>query len=667
MGEEPRRRVTAIDGVRVLAMLAVVVYHANSSWLPGGFLGVTIFFAISGYLITDGLLRELRRSGSVDIARFYRRRLARLVPQMVLVVAVTALLCAIFAPQLLAKMRGDAVSALLFFENWWFIVREQSYFAASGLPSPITHFWFISVLMQFYLAWPLVLAVLSRILPSRTAQRRVVAVLAVISAVAAALLYDPRADPSRVYYGTDTRLAEILVGAWAAYAFPTDGITSFAKGLLRRMPALRSWVVTDLIGLGALAALVALMLNMNGYSTFLYRGGLFLVAVLASTLVVCIARPESLLAKPLGCPPLVALSARTFGIYLWHYPLLLIMNPATRTTELPWWGWLLEALAIAAAVELSYHFIERPFAQIIDGLGRSDRGREAPRARDTIPYLGALGIACAVAAVLLIVGPFWYVDGATAQQAQTSDVAPGGQASDDGTDQAQQVVPAETDVVDDSTPAEATAVDIAATLAEHGRISGTIRVAKALIANEKARLEQEAIEAEKAHTGNYEVNADTGATDAPVLLIGDSVPAGAIDAFREIFPYGIIDAEVGRQLYSAVDVYRSYLDGGDDHHVVVFSSGDNGVAQAEDVRAFIDAAGPNRQVYLVTVRVPLPLQDMNNELFYAIADEYDNVEVIDWYAESAGHDEYFWDDGTHLRPEGAEAYVLMLRRAICGQ
>ena len=166
---------------------------------------------------------------------------------------------------------------------------------------------------------------------------------------------------------------------------------------------------------------------------------------------------------------------------------------------------------------------------------------------------------------------------------------------------------------------------------------------------------------------SFTVDASTGATNASVILIGDSVPAGAITQFYKYFPNGYIDAQVGRQLYVGVDVYRSCQAAGHDGDVVVWAIGDNGVARESQVREPIQAVDPSKHVYLCTVRVPLALQDMNNQLFKDVAAQYDNVGVIDWYAESARHDEYFWSDGTHLRPEGAEAYVLMLRKAITGR
>ena len=166
---------------------------------------------------------------------------------------------------------------------------------------------------------------------------------------------------------------------------------------------------------------------------------------------------------------------------------------------------------------------------------------------------------------------------------------------------------------------------------------------------------------------SYDVAAETGDTDAKVILIGDSVPAGAINQFQTIFPNGYIDAVVGRQVYDGPDVYAQDVAAGHDGDVVVWSLGDNGVATEDQVRVLIEAVDPGKRVYLVTARVPLALQDISNDLFKRVAEEYDNCEVIDWYAQSAGHDEYFWDDGTHLRPEGAGACVLMLRAAITGR
>ena len=607
------RKVPALDGLRILAIAAIIVYHANASWLPGGYFGVTVFFVLTGYLITLSVEREISRGKGFDYPRFILRRVTRMLPSMLVLVGVVALLCLLFSPALLPKVKSDAVPALLFFENIYYIVRNVSYFAAAGLPSPLTHLWFVGVTMQFYLVWPLLLLLLSRIFRRRSSAIKVVAVLALASAVAMAALYDPMGDTNRIYYGPDTRAAELLVGALCALVTRGRGwdLARIAKGTGRRSRSktidLPSWAY-DLAGVAALAGIGVMMVTLNGYSEFTYRGGTFLAALLTAVAIGVVCRPSgSVLSRVLGLRPLAAAGARGFALYLWHYPLLLIMNPATRTTELPWWGWALELLAIVAAAELSYRLVER--------------GTGAPVALGQSRL--ALGLeAAALAGVLAVsVAPI---------QAEQTGVPVDQQGGQSGV----------------AFDPETQGYDLSGTY-----LAGTSFASAVDTIN---RL-------------NYDVDVETGATDAQVLLVGDSVSLGAEAEFQRVFPNGWMNSEVGRQLGTGLDVYNQCVADGHGAGVVVFALGNNGVAREDQVRALIDAAGADKKVYLVTTRVPLPLQDVNNELFWNVAAQYDNVQVIDWYGESAGHDEYFWDDGTHLRPEGAEAYVMMLRRAITGR
>lgn len=612
------KKVAALDGMRVLAIAAIIVYHANATWLPGGYLGVSVFFVLTGYLITLSIERRVAREGRFDYPRFLLGRVRRLLPSMLVVVGATAVLCAALSPALLPKVKSDAVPALLFFENLYYLFRNVSYFAAAGLPSPLTHLWFVGVTMQFYLVWPLVLLGLSRVVRRRSHACAAVAVLAVASSVAMAALYDPTADTARIYYGPDTRAAELLVGALCALmtrgrgwrvALPAQA-PSGAAGAHGSAPARRelpSWAY-DLAGVAALAGIAAMMVTLDGYSDFAYRGGILLVSLLTAVIIGVVSRPGGLLGRILGLRPLAVAGARGFALYLWHYPLLLVMNPATRTTELPWWGWLLELLAIVVVAELSYRLIER-------GVG-------APLA------LGQSRVALATEAVALLAVVVVTLAPISAEQTGVPvDQQAGGS-------------------VEAAFDPDAQGYDV----------SGTFLAGTAF-----------ATAVDTINSRNYDVDARTGATDASVLLIGDSVAKGAEAQFKRVFPNGWIDAAVGRQFTAGIDVYNQCVADGHGADVVVFALGSNGVAREEQVRSLIDACGADRKVYFVTTRVPMPLQDINNELFRNVADQYDNVEVIDWYAESEGHDEYFWDDGTHLRPEGAEAYVMMLRRAITGR
>ena len=462
-----------------------------------------------------------------------------------------------------------------------------------------------------------------------------------------AVLYDPAGDTARIYYGPDTRAAELLLGALAA-------LWTGGRGLnLRALPAVEprlkdapAWTC-DAVALACLAGLGVMCFSLNGYSEFAYRGGMLLAAVLTAVLVSCLCRPQSALAHVLGARPVAEAGKRAFAAYLWHYPLLVILNPATRTTELPVWGWALEFLLIFACAEASYRLFEK-------GQGpRELAGRPMPLGL-AVPQVafGALGVLCAL--VLLFVPISAEQTGVPTEMQQMS--------AEEQQYLAEQQAAAESARSGENGDGSDAAGEGDGSQAEPQQDNTTFDVSGTYFAGTAFAAAIDQINAT-----SFTVDASTGATNASVILIGDSVPAGAITQFYKYFPNGYIDAQVGRQLYAGLDVYRQCQANGHDGDVVVWAIGDNGVARESQVKELIEAVDPSKHVYLCTVRVPLALQDMNNQLFKDVAAQYDNVDVIDWYAESAGHDEYFWSDGTHLRPEGAEAYILMLRKAITGR
>src|SRR5918992_2342578 len=211
-----------LDGLRALAVIAVLLYHAELSWLPGGFLGVEVFFVISGYLITALLLTEWWQHGRVDLKRFWIRRARRLLPALYLLLAVTLAYAVLFLPGEVAGLRGDVIAALGYVTNWYLVLGNESYFEAIGRPSLLKHLWSLAVEEQFYLLWPPVLALGLGVGATRWRERRVLLVAlagAAASALLMALLYRPEVDPSRIYFGTDTRATGLLIGAALAFAW----------------------------------------------------------------------------------------------------------------------------------------------------------------------------------------------------------------------------------------------------------------------------------------------------------------------------------------------------------------------------------------------------------------------------------------------------------------
>ncbi|MEG0376035.1 MAG: acyltransferase [Raoultibacter sp.] len=350
------RYIPALDGLRAFAVLAVIAYHMNFSWAQGGLLGVTVFFVLSGYLITGLLITEWATTKTIDLKNFWMRRVKRLVPAIIFVIVTVAALCTIFNHELLTKMRPDIPSALLFFSNWWYIFQDLSYFEALGAPSPLNHFWSLAIEEQFYLIWPVILLSAFKLGAKKPLLRRATLVLAALSALAMALLFDPAADPSRVYYGTDTRAFSLLIGAWLAFVWPAG---RFRRRKSRRLSK-QECTILDGVGIAACVGLVIMVVFTDGFSPFLYRGGLVLASILTAIVIAVVVYPGSRFARFASAKPLVWIGKRSYGMYLWHYPILLLMNPRNFTGDTNPLYYVLEIALIFAVSAFSFKFIEDP-------------------------------------------------------------------------------------------------------------------------------------------------------------------------------------------------------------------------------------------------------------------------------------------------------------------
>jgi peptidoglycan/LPS O-acetylase OafA/YrhL len=341
-----------IDALRAIAVLAVFLYHAGVGWAPGGFLGVDVFFAISGYLITSLLLSERRRTGRVRLGQFWLRRARRLLPAVGVLIAVTMIVAAIVEPDRLTELRGDAISSLAYFANWHFIFAHQSYFEEFQRPSLFRHLWSLSVEEQFYLFWPIAFAGGMSLLGRK---RLALGVLAGAAASLALMwiLFDP-SDASRVYYGTETHAAGLLIGVALALVW--------APWKLRRAKSGR-WCgpALDAVGVVALGYLALAFLRVHDYDLALYHGGYLWIALASAAAIAVFAHPSARLGGLVSRPPLVWLGLRSYSFYLWHWPILALTRPGLdvslpRGVLIP-----LQLIAVLALADLSYRFVELPF------------------------------------------------------------------------------------------------------------------------------------------------------------------------------------------------------------------------------------------------------------------------------------------------------------------
>ncbi len=406
--------VRALDGLRGIAVVLAVLFHFLPREVPGGFLGVDVFFVLSGFLITSLALGEHRSTGRVSASAFFARRARRLLPAAVTAIVVSvAIAMALDSAAYRGTIRGQAVASLLYVNNWWAIAQNDTYGAIFGVESPLTQFWSLSIEEQFYIVLPVVLLVIGLVVRRRRSPTRAFAFtlmgIASLGAVASALrmstLYDPLVDPSRLYYGTDTRLQTVLVGVAAGCA-----LWLWRDGPVRRVST------TACTAVAAVGTAVLLVTSVQGgfLQGWLYRWGFFVLALVAALVVLSVNVHRGVVSRVFETRVLVTLGLYSYGIYLWHWPVAVFLD-RSRTGLAGPSLFALRIVVTAAATALSYVLVERPFRSARAG-GESPRLARALRS----PRGGMIAAGSVLMAVLVV----WVIARPTSVSGGTTTAAP---------------------------------------------------------------------------------------------------------------------------------------------------------------------------------------------------------------------------------------------------
>lgn len=667
------RHLPALDGLRAVAVVAVIAYHAELSWAPGGFLGVELFFVVSGFLITSLLLAEVENRGQVDIRDFWMRRARRLLPAVFLLLAVVSLAGRFLAPENVGSTRSGLLSAVTYVTNWHLIFTDVSYFEAIGRPPLFQHLWSLAVEEQYYLLWPLAVAGLVAL-----GGRRAVAAACALGVVGSTALMwaivDPN-SPSRVYYGTDTRAAGILLGA----LFATTMVA-----VEKPKPGPRSALALEVAGIAAFVGLVWLMATTSEFDTGIYRGGFLRFAALTTVVIAATCVSGSMLAWLLSARWLRWIGLRSYSLYLWHWPVFQLTRPVI---DVPLTGVELLVLRLAITVvlaEISYRFVEEPIRRgtfqlrLVERVRFARPGSSPARkwALASVAVLGAVAVSVSGAASSSGQAQAWEADELHVDPDEvptislpldrwqlpsptTAPTADEGEAGE-GDGGAGEVAGDDADGSGDATS------DDGATADDPGNAGG-------------GDVDEGAGDPTPPATDPTPATdpAPPQATDPPppppppppavpvaVHAVGDSVLLATHDALVATLGGAVrVDAAVGRQPWDGVPLVEAWAAAHPGEHLVVVL-GSNGILRPEHVDQMMAAAGPDRRVVFVTASVPRRWEGPTNDALRSRVPAYGNARLVDWNQMVAANPGYVGSDRIHPTRSGALALSTAIAHAL---
>lgn len=596
--------------MRALAILAIIFYHLMPYVVPGGYLAVNIFFVLTGYFITASVIEEYGKKEKLAYKRYLARRFNRLfLPLLGMLVSVTAYIT-LFQRDLLLNLRPWLLSSLGMVNNWWQISVGGSYFEQFYVQSPFLHLWFLSVMSQFYVIWPLVVLLLLALFKDKRIILYTAVGLSLFSALLMAMLYVPGEDASRVYYGTDTRLFSFMIGSALSVVWPLMKLNEPVSKRTKRRLTLASFFSYAVLGL--------MFSRMLDSQSFTYRGGMYLNSIVIGVAVVLTAHPATSLSRIMRFKPIQWLGRRSFLLYLWYYPVISLYQAKVVDTSVDPGRHILIQLAIMLSLsEIGYQIFEKKRWKMTSV--------QSWRPADTIARIKVSGsegstrhfsgnLAAFVGFCLLLTALTGFVQARSGENAAVQELREQIAASQSKMEEINR---------DDSTRSRAI-----------NNIEG---------------LERETV---------------LFAHGADITFIGDSVLLSVADQLVTIFGRAVVEGAVSRQLYQTTEVVADLEKREQLHDTVVVFLGSNGTFTETQMETFIKEIGTSRDLFFLTTNVPRIWKDSVNEQLALAESNHSNVHILDWNAFSSGHDEWLLEDQVHPNPMGAQQLALFVAEEI---
>ena len=605
MSNNKTRYLPSIDSLRALAVLAVIIYHIDVNYLPGGFLGVDLFFVLSGYLISSLIIKEYKKTGTLNLYNFYMRRARRLLPAVYFMITVCLVFMVLFNGVLLRKSHLDAVFGYIYSSNWWYIFHKLDYFDSFGAQSPFKHLWSLAIEEQFYMFFPLIFLIFNRQKKEEGQSSSlnknflyIVLGLILISLVTHILLFDIN-NINRIYFGTDTRAFSLLVGVVGALVYPMDKLSSPTN--------VKESVLYSVVSLTSISTLIAIMFYTSEYNTWLYRGGFLLVAVLGLIIIISSGKQHTFISKALSFRPIVFIGKISYSLYLWHFPIIVLTTPVSEIGNPNLFYVTLRIILTFIAATLSYLFVETPirklgFGNYINLLYKRIRKLRLNIKRGMVSSL-------AVISILFMMGLFGkgvpFLSTAFVKEMDANK---------------------ESQFLNNDNNAEN----------------------KPNQSEEKKENEQSNKEEKKYST---------------LLIIGDSLTVDIGEKVKEKYPGAIIDGKISRQLTAATTTAQNYTKYNSENTAVIFQLGTNGPfteAQAEELIKLFDKS----DIYFVNVKVPRAWEKTVNTALNDLKEKHQNITIVDWYTVANSQGDYFEPDRVHLNQNGIAEMINSIEKSL---